>query len=208
MMSRRQLLEAGALVGVGLLTWGCGDNYSPGSPDGGGSPDDSDAQPPDNLLPVDPSATVAEGLLAPEDSGTLDAAALASLWQLFAEIGRRWESGAMSTITSEAALGDILALKTMETPSYYTEYRLAHGVLVHLTGEYGADQALDMMFAFPADAAADTVAGHIRTYTLAELLRLQVAYGGFRRFGFTNYPGFAGGPLDTPDALPYQTWEG
>lgn len=200
--SRRRFLKTSALMGASFLVWGCGS-----SPDPQLDASIPDGAPPDGTPPVDPNAPLPEGMLAPEQTGMLTAVELASLWQIFEHIGKRWNSGSFCTIDSESKLAEILSLKTLQSPSYLAEYQLAHELLTGLTQQHGPEQALDQMFEFPVDAPTTTVAGHVRMYTLSELIRLQVTQGGFRVLGYLNYPGFEGGPMDDPDNLPYRIME-
>ncbi|WP_257456113.1 hypothetical protein [Archangium lipolyticum] len=183
LLSRRRLLVLGSAAGTGLLLWGCKDDPKP--------------------APFDPNAAVPEGLLDPENTGTLSAVEAASLWTVFSAIGTRWKNGGFCTIDQEG-LREILDLKTTQTPSYFSEYQLIHRAYEQLSQQYGPERALDELFAIPADAPETTVAGHIRKYTLAELINLQVSHGSFRQMGYLNYPGFMGGTYNDPSHLPYR----
>ena len=184
-LTRRSLLVITA-AGAGLAIQGCRIPPSTRSPSPGRLQDP---------LP--------EEMLKPEETGTLKAAETETMWRLFADIGRRWKNGQLCLLTREG-FADILDLKTQLVPSYLEEYRLTTRVLADLERESGPASAMDMLFAIPANAPATTIAGHIRRYTISELLRVQVSHGAFRSFGYVNYPGFAGGGYADPDHLPYR----
>jgi hypothetical protein len=183
LLSRRQILALGTAASAGLLLWSCRGDL--------------------RREPFKPEAALPEGLLEPTKTGTLSAAEAATMWTVFSYIGTRWKNGALCTI-DEQELRYILLLKTEQTPSYYSEYQLAHRSYHQLSQQYGPERALQELFALPADAPAGTVAGHIRKYTLAELIKLQVSHGAFRQLGYLNYPGFPGGTYDDPSHLPYR----
>lgn len=120
------------------------------------------------------------------------------LWSLFAFIGATWDNAELSTIDSRQDLESVLDLKTGAAPSYLTEYREGVRILRGLRSQHGEREALRRVLFETPDA-------RLRQFVVLEFLRLQVATGGFARFGgYLNYPGFRGGPFDDPSDLPYR----
>ncbi len=134
----------------------------------------------------------------PHLTGGLRSDEVRDLWSLFAFIGATWDNGELSTIASRQDLERILDLKTGAAPSYLTEYREGVRTFRGLRSQHGEREALRrILFETP-----DT---RLRQFVVLEFLRLQVASGGFARFGgYRNYPGFQGGPFDDPSDLPYR----
>ncbi|HEV8579123.1 MAG TPA: hypothetical protein VGX68_08570 [Thermoanaerobaculia bacterium] len=130
------------------------------------------------------------GLLLPEE--------VRDLWRIFEFIGSTWDNGKLTTIASRQDLKKILDLKTGAVPSYLTEYREAVRIFHSLRAQFGDKEALRRILFEEPDA-------RLRQFVVVEFLRLQVASGGFLRFGgYKNYPGYPGGPFDDPSNLPYR----
>ncbi len=185
-VERRRLVVLGVLGGAALTSFG-----PPGA-----HADEPPATP-------SPSEPLPPTLLFPERTGRLPDARQAVLAAIFADIGRRWRNAAYNPIDRQRFLS-IAALKSAQTPSYLSEYLLATQTYLDWSAQHGPARAMDMLFAIPADASLTTVAGHVRTFTLSELLQLQVSQGAFRWLGYVNYPGFAGGRYNDPSRLPYR----
>lgn len=131
-------------------------------------------------------------------TGALRADEVRDLWSLFAFIGTTWDNGTLSVIDSRQDLEQVLDLKTGVAPSYLTEYREAIRILRNLRSLHGEREALRRVLFETPDA-------RLRQFVVLEFLRLQVATGGFARFGgYRNYPGFRGGPFDDPSDPPYR----
>jgi hypothetical protein len=134
----------------------------------------------------------------PTWTGRLRPREVHDLWSLFDYIGSAWGSAGFCTIASEGALRPILDQKTGLSPSYLTEYRRAVKTFRQLQDQFGQEEALRRFFFVVDDP-------FLRRYVVLELLTLQVAFGGFRRFGYKNYAGFMGGSFDDREHLPYRT---
>lgn len=188
---RRRFIQIGLLTGTAIAGWGLRDARASEAPP---SPSPSPATPVEPLPPT---------ILEPQRTGTLAPERADLLFAIFADIGRRWDNAAFNRVDRNEFLR-VTALKTRRAPAYLTEYELATQLLTDWTARYGRARALDILFAIPADAALTTVQGHVRTFTLSELLRLQVSQGTFRKLGYVNFPGFAGGRYNNPARLPYR----
>ncbi len=190
---RRHFLELSLLTGTAAVAWSL--REAAADDDAAASP-----APSPSALPAEPLPTT---LLFPERTGRLPPERATALGVIFDDVGRRWRNAAFNRI-DRAQLLSIVALKTGRTPSYLSEYLLATQTYLDWAARHGPARALDLLFAIPADAALTTVAGHVRTYTLFELLKLQVSQGTFRSLGYVNFPGFAGGRYNDPARLPYR----
>lgn len=189
--ARRALLAGGAVVtGAALLAWlGRGLRA---------------VRPAPALLEVVPGSPA---LRLPATVGAPEPAVEAALWGLFVRIAARWEMTGQVDL-DEPGFREILRLRSAGAPSYLTEYREAARLLGELApapADGAGHDGFDQLFARPVGVAdfALTRLGRLQSYVVGEFLELQVAFGGFRAFGYRNYRGFAGGPLSDPARLPY-----
>jgi hypothetical protein len=146
----------------------------------------------------------------PELTGELPLSGIDRLWRIFEHIGGHW-SNAADVAMDRQRFARILALKVSEFPSYLTEYSDASDLFSRLEAQLGdSAQALRVLFTPPSSTAPDfpsTPLGHAQTYVVTEFINLQIANGGFRHFGYVNYPGWIGGPLADVAELPYREWK-
>ncbi len=138
----------------------------------------------------------------PELTGLLRFDEVRDLWKIFELIGSTWDNRKLTTIESRQELKRILDLKTGSAPSYLTEYREGVRIFRSLRQQFGQPEALRRILFEEPDA-------RLRQYVVVEFLKLQVASGGFLRFGgYRNYPGYPGGPFNDPSRLPYRPISG
>lgn len=133
----------------------------------------------------DPGRT---GLLRHEQKDTL--------WTIFSHIGERWQNETFNNLT-RAEFDRMLDLKTSRRPSYYTEYTSAVSFLDELSSRTGnTGSAVEKLF---DDGYGDgDLQRHAYSYVVSEFIRLHVACGGFRKWGYLNYRGYAGGSFSNP----------
>ena len=97
-----------------------------------------------------------------------------------------------------------LYFKTMEEPSYLTEYE--HAIeLVNLLVKRGesVEQAWSsLLFAnFGDENFESTKLGRARNFVFSEIITHQIPISeGFKSFGLVNYRGYFGGPYTSPDS--------
>ena len=97
-----------------------------------------------------------------------------------------------------------LYFKTMEEPSYLTEYE--HAIeLVNLLVKRGesVEQAWSsLLFAnFGDENFESTKLGRARNFVFSEIITHQIPISeGFKSFGLVNYRGYFGGPYPSPDS--------
>ena len=125
--------------------------------------------------------------LYPCAPGRLEPAEAERLWRVFAALGGRW---GMRTLKRSELLA-VLALKTEVQPSYLAEYRSAAALVADPADRDAFERALRSIW---AERDLTSPMGHARAHVLAEFIRLHLASGGFRRFGFHNYDGYSAGP--------------
>ena len=186
--SRRDFLKTGSLSFLGLflchdLVWACDTTLS-------------------YLLQQLPEGME---MRSPNKVATLKAKDFQQLWSIFNWIGRKWDDKEFCLV-GEKELKSTLSLKTSSIPSYFTEYCEAAKILRCLTAELEEQKALEQLFFVPADTTNfySTRLGHIRQFVITEFIRYQVSQGAFRKFGYMNYRGYAGGPYSDPARLPYR----
>ena len=119
-----------------------------------------------------------------------------ALWLVFGHIGERWQDAAFNEVT-RMEFDRVLDVKTSRTPSYLAEYVSALnllGALASRTGDIGS--AVEELF--DGAGGGGLRQQHAHVYVVSEFIMLQVAFGGFRKWGYVNYRGYAGGSFSNP----------
>ncbi|PZR30462.1 MAG: hypothetical protein DI526_22430 [Caulobacter segnis] len=141
-------------------------------------------------------------LPSPKVTGVLDQADIDQLWSIISYIGEAWRLAARSTL-DRSRFKDLVALKTTQTPSYYTLYRMTTALYTSLSRQYGPKGALAYLYT-PNPASPPQNWEVVRAWAIQEFANLYVSQGAFRAYGWWLFPGFAGGPFDDPNHLPYR----
>jgi hypothetical protein len=164
-------------------------------------------------LPFNPFAAIAlaqttapPDMYDPDKIGTLTPDQKKDMWNIFAYIGQRWQNASFNTVRP-TQLDKTLDLKTQHTPSYYTEYTSASTLLHQLIRKLSSLEAA-LQYLFTHAGSDSNQQQHAYTYVVSEFILLQVALGGFRKWGYVNYKGYAGGPFNNPSKLPYRAYKG
>jgi hypothetical protein len=147
----------------------------------------------------------APGLRTPELTGEAPEAVVRQLWLLFTRLADRWQ---MRVDLGETGFRQFIREKTTLPPSYLTEYRQAAAVLEEVELAMESDpSAFDQLFVVPLELPGfgATRLARLQQFVIGEFLELQLAFGGFRAFGYRNYRGFTGGPLSDPARPPYRS---
>jgi hypothetical protein len=145
----------------------------------------------------------------PDTVGQVTGASRARLHALFDHIGRRWEM--QDTGVGEAEFADLVDLKAGEKPSYLAEYREADAILEKILGETIIAKLIPvaefdaLMVPRKLEGSDATRLGRFQKFVSNEFITWYVARGGFKRFGYVNYRGYAGGPFTDPSRIPYRT---
>lgn len=187
---RRQLILGGAALGAGLLVYWQSDLRSVGLQE--------------KLLRAVGGKTT---LRKPDATGIIDEELGTKLWLLFQRTGARWHLW-KSVSLNQQAFARIIDEKTMQEPSYLTEYREAGQVLDELGPDWQQDDSsFDQLFRLPTNIYGfhATRLGRMQKYVIGEFIELLVAFGGFKAFGYHNYRGFAGGLLSDQINPPYRS---
>ncbi len=146
----------------------------------------------DSSLPVNDKRT---GKLSDADFDTLST--------LCKYVNQAWELTSDLSDYLDRLKGD-LDLKTVEEPSYLTEYE--HAIeLINLVvrSSDSVEQAWSSLLftKFEADNFAHTKIGRARNFVFAEIITHQVPLSeGFRSFGLSNYTGYFGGSYTSPSS--------
>ena len=124
-----------------------------------------------------------------------DSRTLARLWGLFVALGTHWQNNE----DPESMKSNFLVFITNRIrldPSYADEYRNAAAVLDELITELGETRAYEKLMTDPAANISPpaTRIAHARQRVSNEFIALQLALGGFKAFGATNYLGYISGP--------------
>jgi len=129
-------------------------------------------------------------------TGTLPPIGKNLLWSAFEYIGQTWDNGRHCILT-RTDFDAIVDLKTGERPSYLAEYVAFTAKLERELQGKDRKQALRLVFFDNGDP-------RLKKFVVAELIELQLAYGGFRMLGWKNFKGFQGGPFSNPANPPYR----
>lgn len=140
----------------------------------------------------------AELPIDPERVGEASDSALDDLIGLCDFVDRGWELGAEMERYRDRLRAD-LRVKTVERPSYLSEYESAARLVRIVRRESASpDQAWATLLFSKIDSRVpeQTRLGRARRLVFGEIVTHQVALsGGFRSFGVVNYTGWAGGPF-------------
>ncbi len=146
----------------------------------------------DSSLPVNDKRT---GKLSDADFDTLSTLCkyVNQAWELTSDLGEYLQR----------LKGD-LEPKTMEEPSYLTEYEHAVELInLLIRRSDSVEQAWSsLLFSeFEADNFESTKIGRARNFVFTEIVTHQVPLSeGFKSFGLSNYRGYFGGPYTSPDS--------
>lgn len=139
----------------------------------------------------------------PDLTGTLDANSVQTLFQIFGFVGTNWNIAGQSSVDLAQFTNDFITLKTSQRPSYLTAYRYALELYATLANKLGPQGALQYLYA-PKQSNPPPNWELTRAWTLQEFANYYVSQGAFRAYGWMLYSGFAGGPFNNPNFLPYR----
>ena len=146
----------------------------------------------DSSLPVNEKRT---GKLSDADFDTLST--------LCKYVNRAWELTPDPSEYLDRLKGD-LDLKTMEEPSYLTEYEHAIEMInLVVRKSDSVEQAWSSLLfsTFDVDNFSHTKLGRARNFVFSEIITHQVPLSeGFKSFGLSNYRGYFGGPYTMPNS--------
>jgi hypothetical protein len=140
----------------------------------------------------------------------VDQEVFASMWQLFVHIGRFWDNApAMATEPLRTQLYTFMGNRIALDPLYHGYYTLAKKVIDGLIAEHGEEAAYARLFTDPGagQAPPKTALALVRQRVSNEFVAWQLALGGFKAWGATNYCGYIGGAFIPGQAAPYRTGE-
>jgi len=145
--------------------------------------------------------------LIQNDLRQLDNALIDELWKLFLNIARFWGNSEKSADMKNNFL--IFISNRLQTDyNYLTDYVNAVAVVKELDGVYGAGKGYEKLLTGPFANVnpPQSRLARARQRVANEFIKLQLALGGFKRFGSDkNYPGYICGP-NLPDNTPYRTY--
>lgn len=137
-----------------------------------------------------------------------DERTLNRLWGLFVAIGTFWQNNAEPQ-RMRSNLLVFIANRIKVDLAYAAEYDNAAEVLDELIAELGEPGAYEKLLTDPqANISPPTTRlARARQKVSNEFVALQLALGGFKAFGATNYLGYIGG-ANIEGQLPYRGYEG
>jgi hypothetical protein len=139
----------------------------------------------------------------PGKTGTLDAGAVSTLYDIFCFVGTNWNIAGQSSVDLAQFTNGFIDLKTSQTPSYFTVYGRAQVLYAGLQSKLGTQGALQYLYA-PEQANPPPNWDLTRAWVIQEFIKYYLSRGAFRAYGWMLYPGFGGGPFNNPNALPYR----
>lgn len=129
---------------------------------------------------------------------------IATLWQLFINIGKYWQNMTEEESKELYHKWRIFIYNRIHfNPDYIAEYENAANVIDSL-----GDKAFEIIFTDPAANIAPPTTKLARTRQLIsnEFIALQLSLGGFKSFGAKNYNGYFGG-INKKGFPPYRITE-
>ncbi len=149
------------------------------------------------------SAAAKPPLPFPNETGTLDAASVAKLYQIIGYAGIKWQIAGYFNLNL-AGFTSIVNLKTTRLPSYWTVYQMTTKVFADLIAKLGSvEAALEYLYT-PDPPSPPQYWDVVRAWVIQEFLNLYITQNSFKAYGWLNYPGFVGGPYNDPNHLPYR----
>lgn len=114
-----------------------------------------------------------------------------ALWAIFDFIGTNWDNAGFCAMT-QAQFVEVVNWQAQRDPQYAGYYATAVSEYQELLAQYGGDQqeALTALYAQNQAPYSNPAVGQC---VLLEFMRWQVAFGGFKSFGYMNYTGWMGG---------------
>ncbi|OWY61943.1 hypothetical protein B7486_61070 [cyanobacterium TDX16] len=124
----------------------------------------------------------------------------ATLWTIFGFIGTNWGNAAECDM-DEAQFTKAVGWQVQVDPTQGDAYAQAVTSYQALLAAHGGDEqaALTQLYGQNQTGSGTPIAG-----VLLGFMRWQVAFGGFRTFGYTNYTGWMGGGSFLSEPPPYR----
>lgn len=125
-----------------------------------------------------------------------------TLWIIFEFIGDNWGNAHLSKM-SKTQFSRVLIWQVELNSAYDNYYREAVSRFQELLLENGGDkhQALKVLY---SENQLPNAASNIGQFVLLEFMRWQLAFGGFRLYGYENYVGWMEGGSYLNSPPPYR----
>ncbi|KWC36269.1 hypothetical protein WL51_19330 [Burkholderia ubonensis] len=128
------------------------------------------------------------------------------LWAVFGYIGENW--GTASTCTMpQAQFQQVLQWQIQRDPAYKNDYLATVTEYQLLLRQYGSPAAA-LARLFAENELPDPKLPDVANHVLLEFMRWNVAFGGFKTFGYENYNGWMGGGSYLTQPPPYRALPG
>jgi hypothetical protein len=133
---------------------------------------------------------------------------LEALWQIFVHIGKFWQN-MDDPEPMKSQVYNFVVNRVRLRPIYQEYYISAQKLMSQMIAEYGEDKAYEILFT-DQDALKkppETPLAVVRQKVANELVAWQLAVGGFKAWGATNYCSYIGGANIPGQPTPYRTFE-
>lgn len=114
------------------------------------------------------------------------------LWLIFQQIGILWGNAGSSDMP-QAQFDQVVAQQGQLNPAYEGYYTDTIALYQELLQVYGGNQQQALTQLFLQNQLPQPAQPDVANFVLLEFMRWQVAFGGFRAFGYENYNGWMGG---------------
>lgn len=127
-----------------------------------------------------------------------------TLWEIFTFIRTKWQNtDGVDVKQFQMIINDRINL----IPAYGDYYQESIAEYQRLIDQYGdKNRALDALFT--ENELPDPKLPNIANYVLAEFMRMQTAFGGFKKYGYENFSGWMGGGSYSQSPPPYRVYKG
>lgn len=124
-----------------------------------------------------------------------------TLWAMFGYIGSNWNTSHTCNMPRPQFQQAVL-WQTQRDPAYNGYYMQAIAEYQRLFREYGPEAAMTILFR--ENTLLNPKLPDVANYVLLQFMRWNVAFGGFRTFGYENYNGWMGGGSFLNQPPPYR----
>jgi hypothetical protein len=146
-------------------------------------------------------------LRSPDRTGPFTNDLADKLFQLVSWVSHTWQLSDDGG-NVQARLMNALQAKVIESPSYLEEYSEGAALIDFAQKRVAVGEVFAILIAgnlgWDFGELSSTRLGRFRTFVSDEIITMQVAFGGFKRFGLQNYRGYQGGTFVDPASPPFR----
>lgn len=124
------------------------------------------------------------------------------LWAVFGYIGQNWGTSADCAMP-QTQFQQVLQWQMQRDPAYQGYYQQAVAEYQQLLEQYGSPPPA-MAALLAENRYHPTNPSNVANFVLLEFMRWNIAFGGFKAFGYENYNGWMGGGSFLQQPPPYR----